>query len=103
MPRPASYLIPAIFLSISLVFTGCKTIYSDTYSPRRNHFVPLPPKPKPQPLEPLLDAEPAPSSDLPPLGLPPPAPSSAPVETPMPADGAAPMTPDAAQPMIPGL
>ena len=94
MSRPACYIIPATFLSISLVFTGCKTIYSDTYSPRRNHFIPVKSKAKAEAPAPLLNAAPpAPGTDiLPPL--PPAAPPSAPVETPpMPADGAAPMIP----------
>ena len=95
MSRPVRYIIPATLLSLSLVFTGCKSIYSDTYSPRRNHFIPVKPKPKPAPVVPLDAAPPpAPAADLPPLGLPPAAPPSAPVEpVPMPADGAAPMIP----------
>lgn len=96
MSRPVRYIIPAIFLSASLCFTGCKTIYSDTYSPRRNHFIPLKPKPKAEPIAPVIEAEPAPGTDLSPLGLPPAAPTSAPAPTdapPMPTDGAAPMIP----------
>lgn len=95
MSRPARYIIPAISLSISLVFTGCKTIYSDTYSPRRNHFIPVKQKSKAEPIVPLDLAPPASSADVPPLGLPPAAPPSAPVDAapPMPADGAAPMIP----------
>ena len=94
MSRPVRYLIPATLLSISLVFTGCKTIYSDTYSPKRNHFIPVKAKPKPAPIVPLDTAPaPAPAADLPPLGLPP-VPPVAPTEpAPMPADGAAPMIP----------
>ena len=94
MSRPVRYIIPATLLSISLVFTGCKTIYSDTYSPRRNHFIPVKAKPKAEPITPIIDTAPVPGSDIPPLGLPPAAPPSAPVETPpMPGDGAAPMIP----------
>ena len=94
MSRPARYIIPATFLSISLVFTGCKSIYSDMYSPRRNHFIPVKPKAKPEPAPTVIDAVPAPGTELPPLGLPPAAPPSAPVEAPpMPTDGAAPMIP----------
>ena len=98
MSRPARYIIPATFLSIGIVFTGCKTIYSDTYSPRRNHFVAVKEKPKLLAVEPLLDAALPPSSDLG-LGLPPAAPPSAPV---VPAD-AAPMPDGGAAPVIPGL
>ena len=93
MSRPVSYLIPATLLSISFVFTGCKTIYSDVYAPKRNHFIPVKDKPKPEPLTPLLDTLPPPSSDLPPLGLPP-------AEPPSPAPAPA---PGGDAPMIPGL
>ena len=89
MSRPVRYIIPATFLSISLVFTGCKTIYSDTYSPRRNHFIPVKPKPKPEPLLPVIEPVTAPGADL--LGLPPAAPPSAPVAPAMPDAGAAPI------------
>lgn len=91
MSRRALSIIPAIFLSLCLVFTGCKTIYSDTYSPRRNHFVKLPEKAKPEPIAPIIDANPAPGPDAQALGLPPAAPTSAPA------------VPDAGAPMIPGL
>ncbi len=99
MSRPVRYIIPATFLSIGIVFTGCKTIYSDTYSPRRNHFVAVKEKPKSLPVEPLLDAVPPPSDDLQSMGLPPVAPPSAPVA---PTD-AVPMPDGGAAPMIPGL
>ena len=85
MSRPARIIISATFLSISLVFTGCKTIYSDVYSPSRNHFVPVKEKPKPA-LPPIIDTTPAPSANVPGLGLPP----------------VAPAMPDAAPP-VPGL
>ena len=91
MSRPARYIIPAIFLSLGLVFTGCKTIYSDTYSPRRNHFVRLQEKPKPEPAAVIVDPGAAPGNDL--LGLPPAAPTSAPAAPAMPDAGAAPMIP----------
>ena len=92
MSRPVCHIIPATFLSLSLVFAGCKTIYSDTYSPRRNHFIPV--KEKPKKTEPIapLEPEPAPPSGL---GLPPIAPPPVtPVE---------PAMPDGAAPAIPGL
>ena len=89
MSRPARYIIPATFLSLGLAFTGCRTIYSDTYSPRRNHFVRLPEKAKPEPIAPIIDTNAAPAPDA--LGLPPAAPTSAPA------------VPDAGAPMIPGL
>ncbi len=34
-----------MLFAVSLAVTGCKTVYSDTYSPRRNRFVPPTPKP----------------------------------------------------------
>ena len=92
MSRPARYIIPAILLSVSLPFTGCKTIYSDSYSPRRNHFIPVKEKPKPEPIAPVIEATPPPAGGE--LGLPPVAPSSAPV---------APAMPDGGAPAIPGL
>ena len=94
MSRPVCSIIPATFLALSLVLSGCKTIYSDMYSPRRNHFIPVkqPPK-KVEAVAPLTEPEPTP----PPPGLPPPAPvPAAPLEPAMPADPAAPA-------MIPGL
>jgi hypothetical protein len=42
MFRPSRRL--SLLLVASLALTGCKTVYSDMYSPRRNRFVP-PPKP----------------------------------------------------------
>ena len=89
MSRQARILIPAIFLACSVVFSGCKTVYSDMYSPRRNHFIPVKEKPKPEPVIPVIDAA-LPGADLPGLGLPPAAPTSAPVDAPaMPDAGAA--------------
>ena len=89
MSRQARIIIPAIFLTCSVVFSGCKTIYSDVYSPRRNHFIPVKTKPKPEPT-PLIDTAPPPGADIPNLGLPPAAPTSAPVDAPaMPDAGAA--------------
>ena len=93
MSRPARYIIPAIFLSLGLVFTGCKTIYSDTYSPRRNHFVRLQEKPKPEPASVVVDAGASSATDLQGMGLPPAAPTSAPAAPAMPDAGAAPMIP----------
>ena len=93
MSRQARILIPAIFLTCSVVFSGCKTVYSDMYSPRRNHFKPVKEKPKPEPVIAPTETTPPPGTDL--LGLPPAAPPSAPMDAPMPA-------PDAAAP-IPGL
>ena len=95
MSRQARLIIPAIFLTCSLVFSGCKTVYSDMYSPRRNHFIPVKAKPKPEPVIPATETAPA-GTDLPGLGLPPAAPTSAPVD--------APAMPDAGAPApIPGL
>ena len=68
------------------------------YSPRRNHFVALKEKPKPEPaITPAETTMPA-GTDLPGLGLPPAAPPSAPA----PAD-APPMPEGAMAPPIPGL
>ncbi len=97
MSRQARIIIPAIFLTCSLVFSGCRTIYSDTYSPRRNHFIPVKTKPKPD-LAPPIDTAPPPGADIPNLGLPPVAPPSAPMEAPAPA-----MPEAGAAPAIPGL
>lgn len=98
MSRQARIIIPAIFLTCSLVFSGCKTIYSDVYSPRRNHFIPVKTKPKPEPTVPLIDTAAPAGTDIPTLGLPPAAPPSAPMDAPAPA------MPDAgAAPAIPGL
>ena len=97
MSRQARIIIPAIFLSFSVVFSGCKTVYSDMYSPRRNHFIPVKPKPKPEITIPVIDPTPPPGTDIPALGLPPAPPPSAPVEP------AAPMPEGGAAPMIPGL
>ena len=91
MSRHARFIIPAILLTSSLFVSGCKTVYSDMYSPRRNHFVRVKEKPKPEPVAPVIDTPPA-GTDLPGLGLPPAAPPSAPA------------MPDAGAPApIPGL
>ena len=98
MSRQARILIPAIFLTCTVVFSGCKTVYSDRYSPRRNHFIPVKEKPKPVPVIAPTETTPLPGTDLPGLGLPPAAPPSAPA----PAD--APAMPEGAMaPTIPGL
>ncbi len=97
MSRPSRCFL--LLLVVAVTLTGCKTIYSDMYSNRRNRFVPPPPKPTKidEPITPL-DAAPgnlAPAPDA--LGLPPPAMG----EAALPADpgaGAAPMAP-----AIPGL
>ena len=44
MSRPARLIFPTTILALALTLAGCKTLYSDTYSPRRNRFKPLPPK-----------------------------------------------------------
>lgn len=91
MSRHARFIIPAILLTSSLFMSGCKTVYSDIYSPRRNHFVRVKDKPKPEPVAPVVEPQPA-GTDLPGLGLPPAAPPSAPA------------MPDAGAPSpIPGL
>ena len=94
MSRQARIIIPAIFLTCSVVFSGCKTVYSDMYSPRRNHFIPVKAKPKPEPVVTPIETTPA-GTDLPGLGLPPAAPPAAPMDAPAPA------MPEAAP--IPGL
>ncbi len=92
MSRPVRFFIPAIFVSFTLAATGCKTVYSDMYSPRRNHFIPKKEKPKAAPEIPVLETTPT-TTPAPDLGLPPAAPTSAP----------APVAPADAAPMIPGL
>lgn len=42
MSRPFRRLLP--LLALALAATGCSTIYSDMYSPRRSRFVPPAPK-----------------------------------------------------------
>jgi len=92
MPRHLQLIFPAILLAICVLFSGCDTVYTEMYSPKRNRFVPSKPKPQPEAAPIILD-EPAPSSTVPLL---PPAPSAAPVVPPAPA-------PDGAAPVIPGL
>ena len=46
MLRPSAFA--TVFLSLCAValLGGCRTIYSDTYSPRRNYFKPVKEQPK---------------------------------------------------------
>jgi hypothetical protein len=86
MFRPSRFFVPVAIIVSSLALSACKTIYTDVYSPKRNHFKPVSEAPK---LDEQLPPEaPPPAGDAPPA--PPP---SAPV--PMPLPDAAPM-PDAA-------
>jgi hypothetical protein len=92
MPRQLRFIFPAALLGICLTFSGCKTVYSDMYSPRRSYFVP--PKEKKPEVPPLIEETVTPSTSETPAGLlPSPAPSSAPAP--------APTTP--ADPVLPGL
>ena len=76
----------------ALSFAGCKTIYSDTYKWKRNHYKPMKETSKSKDLLlPPSPSAPEPAMDAP-IGLPP-APAGMP-------DAAAPMP---AAPAIPGL
>lgn len=90
----------ALLLSLFAVasFTGCKTIYSDTYSNKRNYFKPE--KDAARPSELLPESAPLDAS-TPPA---PPPPGLDPTVAP-PVDGAAPAAPPpaGAPPAIPGL
>jgi hypothetical protein len=48
-------------LAMLVAVTGCGTIYSDVYAPKRNHFVP----PKAKPSIPIIPAPPAPGDSTP--------------------------------------
>ena len=93
MSRPFRTTTALLFIVAAINFAGCKTIYSDTYAWKRNHFKPLRETPKDKDLlPPSLPS--VPSNDAPPPlpgGLPP---------APAPAPEAAPMAP---APAIPGL
>ncbi|MEQ1858797.1 MAG: hypothetical protein ABMA13_02555 [Chthoniobacteraceae bacterium] len=96
MPRPSFTALIALSLLAAVSLTGCKTIYSDMYSSRRNYFKPEKDTPKPSDLLPMeLPPDSAPAPALMPPGLDPAAP-------PMPAPDAAPGAP-APAPAIPGL
>jgi hypothetical protein len=96
MPRQLRLIFPATLLASCVVFSGCKTVYSDMYSPRRNYFVP--PKEKPKEISIPIEEIAPPSTPETPAGLLPPAPpSAAPVTPPPPAPA------DPALPAIPGL
>jgi hypothetical protein len=94
MSRPSRTTTAILFAITALNFAGCKTIYSDTYAWKRNHFKPLKETSKEKDLLPPSLTTPTPSSELPPPlpGGVPPAP--------------APAMPDAAPapaPAVPGL
>ena len=81
MSRPSCIIKALLFVVAALQFAGCKTIYSDTYAWKRNHYKPLAEKVKPADLLPVLPPS-TPANDAPPPlpggGLPPaPAPEMA--------------------------
>ena len=78
MLRPARIVTTATFLFASLALGGCKTLYTETYSPRRNHFKPLPVKHEavPPPIETPVDGSGVGGANPPAPGAPPPAPST---------------------------
>lgn len=96
MPRP-SFISPlALSLFALASLTGCKTIYSDTYSYKRNYFKPEKETARPSELLP----ESMPGDAAPPMPPVPEAPGLDPTApAPPPADGMAPGAP----PAIPGL
>ena len=101
MFRPTRCAVAFVSLS-AMCLAGCKTIYSDMYSPRRSYFKPTPEKSKPA-AELLPPSAPTtvPATDLvPPPTLPDAAPPPAPEMTPPPE---APATPPPETPAIPGL
>ena len=92
MSRPFRTTTAILFVITAFSFAGCKTIYSDTYAWKRNHYKPL--------------KETAKEKDLLPPSLPTPMPSNE-VPPPLPG-GPAPVMPDAAPapapaPGVPGL
>ncbi len=98
MPRPSFTALIALSTFAVISLAGCKTIYTDMYRPKRNHFKPEKEKPKPTELLPdatPLDGAPAPAMPQAP-GLDPAMPAPAAPAAP---DAAAP----AAPPAIPGL
>jgi hypothetical protein len=95
MPRPSAFTTVVLSLCAVAFLGGCRTVYSDMYSPKRNYFKPVKDKPKPTEFLP----EPVPSTPLPttapPLEAPPAVPPPADVApAPLPADPAAPAIPD---------
>jgi len=95
MSRELRLIFPVTLLAICVLSSGCDTVYSDMYSPRRNYFVP-PKEKKPEVPIPLEETVTTPA-DAPGV-LPPPAPSAAPLIPPAPTT-----PPDPTQPVIPGL
>jgi len=101
MLRPSLTAKIALSLIAAAGLTGCKTIYSDTYSSKRNYFKPE--KEQARPTELLPESTPTlPDGGAPPMPMPAPAPAppgldGAAIE---PAPGAAPAP---APPAIPGL
>jgi hypothetical protein len=74
MSRPSITALAALTLLAAFAATGCKTIYTDTYRPKRNYF--KPPQEKPKPTDVLPPAAPQDAGGPPPpdVGLPPAAP-----------------------------
>ena len=93
MPRQLRLIFPATLLAICVVFSGCKTVYSDMYSPRRSYFVPPKVKAPEDIPTPVETTAPTTTPETPAGLLPPAPPSAAPVTAPA----------DAALPAIPGL
>jgi hypothetical protein len=103
MSRPLQILSTVVLLAAPLSFSGCGTIYSDVYAPKRNHYKAPPEKvintpatPTPTTASPAIPGPTAPPSMM----APPPAPAPA-----IPgADAAVPPTPAApTTPAIPGI
>lgn len=71
MSRPSRLFTVLLFAIAALSFAGCKTIYSDTYKWKRNHYKPMKETSKAKDLlPPPAPSSPAPAMDAP-LGLPP--------------------------------
>ena len=73
MSRPPALVFSITFAACTVLMSGCKTTYSDMYSPRRSHFVPKKEKPAATSI-PLEDTNPSRPVDTtggaPGLGLP---------------------------------
>lgn len=64
---PTRLILPIFLASISIGLSGCGTIYSDSYSPRRSYFVPPPAEKSEVILAPVPEADVvAPIGSLPP-------------------------------------
>jgi hypothetical protein len=90
MSRPSTTAAAALVLLAAIAFSGCRTVYTDMYRPRKSYFKPVKDQPKPdEVLPPSVETPVETTTPVQPVEPPPAVPEAAP--------------PPEAPPAIPGL